>query len=86
VKNVQIAVKKHDSAFWGDLTAVVGHHTVEVIAERFKCKNEKYSFTGGHRVRLFKLTKNVHFKIPTGRELDISAVRPGAAPRRGQHA
>jgi hypothetical protein len=50
----------------------------------------KYSFAGGHRVRLYRFKDNVHWRIPAGVELDISRVDPttgnGAAqPPRRRH-
>ena len=76
---LSVPLKKHGSDLWGDLCSF-GHHTIEVVAEKFNRKNENYSFVGGHRVRLYKATKNVHFKVPQGVDIDISAVASGPAP------
>lgn len=81
VSSVRVPLKDFKSEKWGDLGAL-GHHTFEIIGEKVDKKNDKFSFLGGHRVRLYKFTKNVHFKIPAGIELDISAVTPGAHPPR----
>ena len=41
--------------------------------EQAKCVDQKYSFKGGHRVRIFRLRKQVYWKIPPT-TLDISEV------------
>jgi hypothetical protein len=66
---------------WGDLGSLALSH--EICGERVDQRKDM-SFAGGHRVRLYKFTKNVHWKIPTGVELDISEVPPSAPPRRKQ--
>lgn len=55
---------------------------VDAVAEKFALQQESFSFVGGHRVRLYRLKKNVHFKVPVGTELNITEVLPGTAPRR----
>jgi hypothetical protein len=56
----------------------------EICCESGKLKNENFSFSGGHRVRLYQFKKNVHWRIPDGAELDISNVVPDNARRRNQ--
>lgn len=77
---VTVPVKTWDKKRWGDLSVFSLTH--EVCGEVVYPVNEKYSFQGGHRVRLYKFKKNVHWRIPDGVELDISEV--SAAPKRKQ--
>lgn len=79
---VSVPVRMVDGERWGDLNVLASTH--EICGEVVKCKNEKFSFAGQHRVRLFQFKKNVHWKIPEGIDLDITNVLPGAAPRRRQ--
>lgn len=69
---------------WLDLTAHGVAH--EFCGERHIVKDEQYSFSGGHRVRLVHLKKNVHWLMPTGGvTLNIEDVEPVAkAPPRRQ--
>jgi hypothetical protein len=77
---VRLPVKKWGATKWADLGSL--GHIHEIIGEKFDMKDNNYSFAGGHRVRLFKVKNNVHFKIPEGVTLDISGVTPAEAPRR----
>jgi hypothetical protein len=67
---------------WGALYLLALTH--EICAEKVDCVSEKYSFAGGHRVRLYRFKKNVHWRIPESVQLDISAVPAanGAPPPR----
>jgi hypothetical protein len=68
---------------WGQLSAFGDAHLI--CGETVKLRDEKFSFAGQHRVRLYSFKKNVHWKIPDGIPLDIAAVPPAAsAPRRAQ--
>ena len=79
---IPVPVKIVNGERWGDLAALATSH--EICAEKVNPKGN-ISFAGQHRVRLYKFTKNVHWKIPTGVELDISEVLPASVPtRRGQ--
>lgn len=69
---VKVPVKVVNGITWGDLNALSVSH--EIVAEEVYTQNPNYSFQGGHRVRKLKLKKNVHWAIPDGMELDISAV------------
>jgi hypothetical protein len=71
-QSIAVPVKKVGNVLWGDLTAFGLAH--EVCGERVDMVNQQFSFQGGHRVRLYKFKKNVHWKIPVGIQLDISAV------------
>lgn len=81
---VSVPVKENSSGRWGDLT--VFGHSHDICAESVKMIEAKFSFSGNHRVRLYKFSKSVHFRIVKGMELDISSVLPAqaAAPRRQQ--
>jgi hypothetical protein len=78
---VKIPVSEYNGIKWGALSYLDRTH--EIIGEKFNCSNEKYSFRGQHRVRLYKVSGNVHFRIPLKAEFDISGVpKPDEAPRR----
>ena len=79
-ERVSIPIKVANKKKWGDLTVFGDSH--EICGETVRETDSKYSFTGGHRVRLYKFKKNVHWKIPTGTDLDISSVPPGQNPPR----
>lgn len=79
---VQIPIKIVNGQRWGDLSVFGLNH--EICAERGEKKDDAFSFAGGHRVRLFRFRKNVHWKIPDGIDLDISGVVPEQPPRRNQ--
>lgn len=80
MSRVLIPVKKVNGENWGDLGAFAISH--DIVGEKVHLANENFSFAGGHRVRLYRFKKNVHFKIPQGTQLDIAAVIPASAPRR----
>lgn len=78
--HIVVPVKKVGSDLWGDFSSFGLAH--EFCGERVDMVNQQFSFQGGHRVRLYKFKKNVHWRIPSGIELDISAV--DASPKRKQ--
>jgi hypothetical protein len=78
--HVRVPVRLVNNARWGAL-AYLGE-THEICAEKGDCIDQKFSFAGQHRVRLWRFRKNVHWKIPTGVDLDISGVQRAAPPRR----
>lgn len=78
-ERITIPVREYGGAKWGWLSAICDDH--EIVGYDFRKVNDNYPFVGGHRVRLYKVKGNVHFKIPTGAVFDISTVPP-AAPRR----
>jgi hypothetical protein len=77
-ERVSIPIRLHKNQKWGWLSAICPDH--EIVGYDFKLVDAQYSFLGDHRVRLYKVKGNVHFKIPTGARFDISAV-PAAAPQ-----
>lgn len=79
-ERVSVPVKIANKAKWGDLT--VFGQTHDICGEVVKLTDSKFSFAGQHRVRLYRFRRNVHWKIPTGTDLDISSVSPGQKPRR----
>ncbi len=81
MKHVRVPIKTFKKQPWGMLSQLGSTH--EICGEDVKKINDNFSFVGGHRVRLFKFKKNVHWLIPKGTDLDISTVPPGgSAPRR----
>jgi len=81
-QHITLPVKRVGSDHWAELGAVAPQWTHEICGEDVRLKDHNYSFAGGHRVRLYKFKKNVHWKIPTGVQLDISGVAPAQPPRR----
>jgi hypothetical protein len=79
--HVPVPVKIVNGERWGDLACFAPSH--EICGEKVDQRKD-INFAGGHRVRLYKFTKSVHWKLPTGIELDISEVPPAAPPRRGR--
>jgi hypothetical protein len=76
---VLVPVKVVRGENWGDLAALA--HSHEICGEKVDARGN-FSFAGQHRVQLYKFTKNVHWKLPIGVELDISEVPPASPPRR----
>jgi hypothetical protein len=81
-QRVSIPVRQHDGHKWGWLSGT-GQYYHEIVGYDFKKVDDQYTFLGGHRVRLYKVKGNVHFKVPTGAVFDIAAVAP-AAPTHGR--
>lgn len=77
---ISVPVKIINSERWAQLNVFGESH--EVCAEKFKVKDNNFSFAGGHRVRLLSVKKNVHWKIPTGIALDIQEVKVAEEPPR----
>jgi len=75
-----VPVKTINSERWAQLNVYGESH--EVCAEKFKTKDNNFSFAGGHRVRLLSLKKNVHWKVPAGIALDIQEVKVAEEPAR----
>jgi hypothetical protein len=69
---LRLPLVDHDKLKWGALAYFGKDH--EIACEDFKVINQRYSFRGGHRVRLVRLKKQVYWKIPLGTNLDISDV------------
>lgn len=78
--SISVPVKTLSSKRWGLLSYFGNTHLV--CAENVDTIDSKFSFAGGHRVRLVRLKKNVHWQLPAGVELDIAEVPTAAAPRR----
>lgn len=82
---ITLRLTRHDKRDWAHLNYF--GHTHLICGESIKEKNAQYSFVGGHRVRLWQVKNNVHWVVPSdderdGDEIDISDVKPQAAPRR----
>ena len=82
-----LPVKVHDKHRWGCLALLGKDH--EICGETCHVVNENYSFAGGHRVRIYRIKKNVYWKIPGPLVADIKNVAPptipSGAPRRTHH-
>lgn len=76
---ISISIKVVNGEQWGDLNALGLTH--EFCGEKVDCKDNSFSFAGGHRVRLYQFKKNVHWKIPAGQVLDITGVAPQPSPK-----
>jgi hypothetical protein len=79
-ETIRVPIKVVDGHKWGCL-AYISTEAYEIVGEEVKHLRD-YSFAGGHRVRLYRFKKNVHFKIPAGVEVNISGVTPAEPPRR----
>jgi hypothetical protein len=77
---IKVPIVKWDSASWAALNFFGKTHFI--CGEDYKVKAEKYTFLGQHRVRLYAVKGNVHWKIPQGINLDVSEVPKAIAPRR----
>jgi hypothetical protein len=77
---ISIPVKIVNNERWAQLNNFGNSHII--CAERCTLKQENYSFAAGHRVRLYAVKNNVHWKIPIGVPLDVSAVAPATLPPR----
>lgn len=82
MSRVSLPVKKHDKADWAEISSLGPTLTYYVVGEKVDCADQNYSFIGGHRLRKYKFKKSVHFTVPVGTQLDISAVAPQTPPRR----
>jgi hypothetical protein len=80
VEHLEVPIIEHDGHKWGALAHLASDHEITCEAQ-IKCLNEKYSFKGGHRVRLYKFKKQVYWKIPP-KALDISNVPIRRAQRK----
>lgn len=79
---IKVPIVLNGTEKWGALSHLTTG-AIDVVAESGGIHSEKFTFKGQHRVRLYRLKKNVHFKVPLGTELNIAAVPPAAqAPRR----
>lgn len=82
-ERIRIPIRVVNGEKWADLNSLGKKHLF--CGYKISKKDDKFSFAGGHRVRLYSADGNVHFKIPTGIELDISNVsRSRLPPRRRQ--
>jgi len=76
---VTVPLKTYKTEKWGALDCW-SNHSVEVVAYDVRKLNDQYSFMGGgHRMRLYRLSHNPHFKMPP-RQIDITNVAPAQAP------
>jgi hypothetical protein len=82
-RHVLVPIKVVNKQDWGDLSVLGVTH--EFVGETVKLKNDKLSFAGGHRVRLYHFKKNVHWRISSA-EFDITDVAPASPPRKAQRA
>lgn len=81
---ISVPIKIINSERWGELSALSLTH--DICGEVVNLIDEKFTLAGGHRVRLYRFKKNVHWRVPQGIELDISAVALPRSPPRKQAA
>ena len=79
-ERIYIPVKTVNNEKWARLNLFGNTHLI--CGEKFKLKKDNFTFAGGHRVQLFTVKNNVHWKIPSGIQLDIQEVAPANLPRR----
>ena len=83
--SIVVPIRVYNGEKWGALSYIKGGRILEVVAEQFEHKKDNFSLFGQHRVRLYKLKANIHFKIPTEAvTLDISGVPAAVQPPRRQ--
>jgi hypothetical protein len=71
---ISVPVIEYGGYRWAALVFFGKDH--EITGESFSCIDQKYSFKDGHRVRIFKIKKNVHWRLPSAIVLDITDVPP----------
>jgi hypothetical protein len=74
VNHISVPIIEYDGHKWAALAHYSKDHEI-TCEEQIKCLNQNYSFKNGHRLRLFKLKKQVYWKIPPT-ALDITGVPP----------
>jgi hypothetical protein len=79
---VSLPLKVHSQCNWAEISSLAPTQVFEIVGETVKLGDQNYSFIGGHRVRLYKFKKNVHFRVPAGTDFNISSVVPAEPPRR----
>ena len=79
-KTKTIQVVEHDGYSWGVLKN--DGRTQILSAESVSTQKQNYTLFGGHRVRLYKLEKNVCWRLPAEAAIDISQVAAADPPRR----
>jgi hypothetical protein len=70
--HISMPLVEHDGHRWAAIAYYGIDH--EITGETCKCLKEKYSFKGGHRVRIYKIKKQVYWKVPSSIDLDITDV------------
>lgn len=78
-----VSLKDYNGDKWGDLAAIAVAH--DICGEKVSQINGNFSFIGGHRVRLYRFKKNVHWLIPKGTDFEIGDLPQAPAPRRRGH-
>lgn len=81
-EHIRVPIRVINGVKWAWLSAH-GSGAHEICGEEFRQLND-LSLAGQHRVRLIRVKKNVHWKIPAEATLDITGVTPAAPPRRPQ--
>jgi hypothetical protein len=78
---IQIPTRVLRGQRWADFSFLARKH--QLCAEGFNTLSENVSYVGGHRVRLYVLKGNVHWRVPEG-VVDITNVAPATEPPRRQ--
>jgi len=74
-KCVHLPIVEYGGYDWGALAFLGKDH--EITCETFQKVEEKYSFKDGHRVRIYRLKKNVYWRLPSSAlQMDITDVAP----------
>ncbi len=79
-ETVPVRIVLYGGEKWGALADFAKSH--EIVGATMKPKKKDMSLPNGHQVRRYKLTGQVHWKIPVGVEAEVSGVAPGQPPRR----
>lgn len=82
--DLRLPLLDHDGWKWGRLNLFGNSDKQVICAESFSTIKEKYTFKGGHRVRLYALKGNIHWRIPADTKIDIVDVPTATVPTRRQ--
>jgi hypothetical protein len=72
--HISVRVIEHGGYRWAALSDFAKDH--EITGENCSIVDQKYSFKAGHRVRIYKIKKNVHWRLPSDVVLEITNVPP----------
>jgi hypothetical protein len=75
---IYVPLRTHNNEKWGALDSWKNNY-VEVVAYEVRKLDDQFPFLGGHRMRLYKLSHNPHFKLPA-QYIEFTNIAPSEAP------